>query len=254
MGKLRAFRDCLESKEEALARIVSHDDWCRIHGDLDVSCSVICLVRPFSEKDIERDIALAENDCFESEFLYAERCHGIPESLANLHDVLGDCLGRGKGADLTKRFYEAIPEGADLSDVVFNFFHWGLLHPGGVRSRAGKESMAAIEQVERLYDRRRDGKAVSAEEWWKASRAAVDSWVGKRGDSLAGKGADGAALVEFGRAKGEGQKYIAERENSAVRQLLGAWPHIVKNAKWHRRYLQEAADALVGLVKAAAVS
>ena len=154
MGKLRAFRDCLESKQSALARIAAHQEWCHQSGGAHTRpCSVICLLGKFAEQDFDPGVRT---------FSYAEKVHGIPESVAKLHELIEGGLQSKEAASWTQRFYEAIPEGGDLSGVMFCFFHWAVTPPVGIIQQGRKEILDGIKGVARLYDRKLDGETISA--------------------------------------------------------------------------------------------
>jgi hypothetical protein len=244
MGKLLAFKDCLESKEQVLSRIAAHGERCDDSRG-DHTCSSICLLWQF----------VGDDDPMASPFSYIEKVHSIPESVGKLQEWIRQGLTDQKAAGWTQRLYEAIPEGADLSGVMFRFFHWALTDQAAVRRLAGDKTLRAIEVVAALYERKAQGEEVRVEEWWEASRVALDSWFGRtakkgkgRCDFLSGQAAENAALVEYGKARGESVKFIIERESFAVETVLGVFPHKNRGKLWKERICQGAADALIRIV------
>jgi hypothetical protein len=121
VAKFLAFRDCLETKEKALSRIAEYrsSDHPGQWGSLrELPCSLDWLMSPFMAPDCfpegaDGPLVLAPET--------AEKVHGIPRSVGNLQDVFLHVLPEHIVPAWTQRFYEAIPEGADLSNVVFRF-------------------------------------------------------------------------------------------------------------------------------------
>jgi hypothetical protein len=253
VAKLLAFRDCLETKERALVRIAGYrpSDHRGHWGSLrELPCSLDWLMSPFMAPDCfpegpDGPLVLAPQT--------AEKVHGIPRSVANLQDVFLHVLPEKVVPRWTQRFYEAIPEGADLSDVMFRFLYWALTDPAGVRLRTGKRVLKAIETVVCLYDRRIRDEDVPATEWLDASNFAREAWMNSvkagRKDTLGGKSADSAALVEYSRAVGMSVEDIIEREGWAIGAVLCTARHInVRSREWTQRLREKAADALIEIV------
>jgi hypothetical protein len=82
--------------------------------------------------------------------------------------------------------------------------------------------MKAIEKVATLYERRSAGEDVAA--------------------------AENAALVEYGKARGEAAEHIVGRENEAIGAILGVYPRINPGKAWKERISEGAADALIEIV------
>jgi hypothetical protein len=138
-------------------------------------------------------------------------------------------------------------------NVVFRFLYWALTDPAAIRRGAGKDVLKAIEIVTALYDRRIRGEDVAATEWLEASNVASREWMRRvkpgRMDTLSGKAADYAALVEYSRAVGMSAEAMVEREGWAVGSILGRYPHTVKRSQtWMQRLHKRAADALIEII------
>ncbi len=177
---MRAFIDCVETKEIALKRAAEHraaDNF--IQGTYDdkngKGCSVGCMMKPFKGED-------------ESWHEAAERVHGIPQALAFLQDRMFEGLEVGKAKAWTERFYNAIPVGADLDLVVPRFMHWMMTDPEGIRKHADHQGLKAIDTVADLYERRLKGDTISIEEWeaaaWAAEAAARAAAYERMADKL----------------------------------------------------------------------
>ena len=99
---------------------------------------------------------------------------GVPESLLRLADHLFENLPSAESLEWPHRFFNAIPEGVDLSLVVNKWLYWLLVDPvEGVLCLAKTEkTKAAIHRVAELHLLTLRGGEVTNEEWALEARAA----------------------------------------------------------------------------------
>jgi len=118
-------------------------------------CAVGCVVHSSDHSAYERDL-------------------GIPRSIAILEDDIFEHLPLEVAKNFPVRFLEAIPVGADLSQVTAQFLWWLLDRDGyDVGQYATERERGAIDAVAALYRRSLAGEQVTPEEWVSAKAAAA---------------------------------------------------------------------------------
>jgi hypothetical protein len=145
-------------------------------------------------------------DATGSHYLYESR-FGIPQALARLEDTIFEGLPNAKAMTWPVAFMSAVPVGADLSRVVWQFLHWLLTD---VRASPGIEHPTVKDAVARcaeLMSRLALGGYVSWEETrlaYAAAESAAESAAG------AGAAAESAAYAADSARSAGASAYSAE--------------------------------------------
>src|SRR5712664_416600 len=132
-----------------------------------------------------------------------ERELGVPIILARLFDRTFERLPKKEAGEFSINVLKAIPAGADLSLVWYQFAHWLLIDPaeGVIRFAKTAQTKSAIETVAGLYARAARGEAVKPDEWYSARRiaaayaAAADAYADAAYAAAAYAAADAAAAA-----------------------------------------------------------
>jgi hypothetical protein len=159
--KMYAFRNTSVTKEALLIQLRAHyaaDEIIKGHyWENGTGCAVGCAVHTSDDPHAE----------YEPRF-------GIPQMLAQLEDGIFESLPNGRAKEWPIQFIEAIPVGADLSQVGSQFLHWLLVDPeDGIIKFADERGKVAIQAVADLYARQLQGETISIEDWNAAADAAA---------------------------------------------------------------------------------
>ena len=106
---------------------------------------------------------------------------GIPAQLAYLEDGIFENLPGDRHLDWPLQFLEAIPVGADLHKVWWEFMAWILVDEKyGVITLSDKDDVrSAVKGVADCYLREVRGETVTKAEWDAAGKAAWDAWAAR---------------------------------------------------------------------------
>ena len=132
----------------------------------DNGCAVGCAIATFNK--------MFGHDWETDDHKRYEEAIGVPEVLARLEDALFEKLSAEESKKWPLRFAEAVPVGADLSNVINQFFAWLLSPEEFLCKIADARGKAAISTVHALYARKAGGDEVTDEEW-NAARTAVNT-------------------------------------------------------------------------------
>ena len=169
-NKMLAYTDTIETKEQAVTNAKLHREQDMLirgsygeerHGEEFRGSSVGCTYTPFAKKGHPGLHKLSES------------VHGIPEELTRLRDYLYEGLPNNRYRDWHVEFTEAIPVGADLSLVGYQFKLWLLKDKTyGVFQYANTQGKKAINAVAALLRRKIAGVNVKDYSWAAAEYAA----------------------------------------------------------------------------------
>jgi len=193
-----AFRDCLETKAEALANVRKHAAADRLvkgkYWENGKGCAVGCHYNKYWHRQGRSKYAGLSGLGWHE---LAEKVHGIPFELAALEDCIFENLPNNLAMTWPERFITAIPEGADLSKVWPRFAHWLLVDSqDGVIRFADAETGEAIWGVAMLFAREIADEIPSDEEWEAAGAAAgAAAWVAARAAAWEAAGAAARAAA-----------------------------------------------------------
>ena len=158
-----AYTDTIETKEQAVTNAKLHREQDMLirssygeerHGEEFRGCSVGCTYTPFAKNRHSGFHKLSES------------VHGIPEELTRLRDYLYEGLPNNRYRDWHVEFTEAIPVGADLSLVGYQFKLWLLKDKTyGVFQYADTQGKKAINAVAALLRRKIAGVNVRDRSW-----------------------------------------------------------------------------------------
>ena len=212
-NKLIAFHGKQEIKDKYIARVKAHQEADEITKGIywqnGKGCAVGCTIEGSDHKKFEVEL-------------------GIPTVLAHLEDGLFESMSNEEAKKFPLRFLEAIPVGADLSDVFKHLVVWewddsvhGLKNIQEIKD--DKELYDCCEAVTELYRRTLKGEEVETSEWSK-----LEELAGKIYEARAGAGAwAGAESWAWARARA-GAEAWAGAESWAwawarARAGAGAW-------------------------------
>src|SRR5262249_27811322 len=137
--------------------IATHQDWCRnFRPTTCPNCSILCLTEKYDEFNPDPD------NPYERPEAIAERVYGIPHSVVTLQLQLSCGLPDHLRSQWTPLFFDAIAEGADLSDTIRRFLYWALTDTKGMRQGATRHELNTMDEVAILYRRALSGEAVTA--------------------------------------------------------------------------------------------
>jgi len=152
---MRAFHNNPEIKDKYLARIVEHYFADEImqgkYWENGRGCAVGCTIHS------------SAHDRYETEL-------GIPTALARLQDKIFEGLPLEEAKRFPQEFLEAIPVGADLSNVACQFLYYCV---SSCREHADRQGQDAIDTVLTLLERQIQGDTPTQEEWNKAAESAA---------------------------------------------------------------------------------
>ena len=193
--KMLAFTNTPVGKEALLIQLRAHyaaDEIVKGHYWEDgTGCAVGCAVHTDADPHAEY-----------------ERLFGIPQMLARLEDGIFENLPNGRAKEWPIQFIEAIPVGADLSQVGAQFLHWLLVDPeDGVIKFVDEQGKVAIQAVADLYVRQIAGETISSEDWDAAARAAYAAYAAAR-----------AAAYAAARAAARAAAYAADAARARIKQ------------------------------------
>ena len=163
---MQAFHNKQDIKDLYVNRVLAHQkadefiqSWWFEDGK---GCSLGCTL------NYNNDIV---NDCI---FKRYEKELNIPENLARLHESIFESLPVENSKTFPHDFLNAIPVGADLSQVVDKFNLWLLKDKKhGVYQYADAQGKKAINQVAKLLRRKLAGIKVCKSTWQNAADAAA---------------------------------------------------------------------------------
>lgn len=183
--KLIAFKGKQSIKDKFIKRVKAHAEADEIikgtYWQNGKGCAVGCTIEGNQHDKYEKEL-------------------GIPETLAHLEDGLFEAMPNEEAKKFPLRFLEAIPVGADLSQVLIKLIIWewedkkvGLKNIKEIKS--DKELFKCCEDVVKLYKRTLDGEVVPTDEWESLeeladkiyyARAGAGAWAGARAGVWAG--------------------------------------------------------------------
>jgi hypothetical protein len=129
---------------------------------------------------------------------------GIPQNLAFMQDRIFEGLPLQEAKKWTVRFFEAIPQNADLTKVIDNFMWWVLTNPEGIikNTKDFLDVSTAIIAVADLYALRLAGSEPNAAQWESAAESAESAaesaaWSAARSAESAAEGARSAVYIQM---------------------------------------------------------
>ena len=156
-------------------------------------CAVGCTIHSLN-------IRLGKNIPFDSHKSYEPEL-GIPWMLAKLQDGIYEGLPVAESLVWPEQFLAAIPDGAELSQVVDKFLHWLLMDEkdGVIRFAKTGRTRKAVRDVGELYRRKIAGENLTMDEWKKVSAGAYafDAFAFDAFDAFAAFAFDAFAAFAF---------------------------------------------------------
>lgn len=159
-----------------------------------------------------------------------ERVWGIPEALGHALDRTFESLARPDHAAFAVDAIDAMPVGADLSQVIDRWTLDILADPerGAARhATEGSEARAAVERVAGLYVQRLAGEEPSAATWEAAQTAAADIYFGAGtlapDDDVAYVAREAAVFAELGEAHNAAEAATAAEYLTGTASKAAFW-------------------------------
>src|SRR5258705_8645222 len=190
MNKLLAFHTDPKIKEKYIKRVKDHQKADEIiqgyYWENGKGCAVGCTIE-------------SSNNPHET----MEKELGIPKELAFLEDALFEELSNGEAKEFPLKFLQAIPVGADLSQVIGKYVIWQFEDKkhgmAGVKEiNEDKETMDICKEVVTLYKRKLASDNPTEKEWLDVANradklywawAGAGAWAWARARAGAGAGA-----------------------------------------------------------------
>jgi len=181
---------------------------------------------------------------------------GIPMILARLEDRIFEGMSNGNSKEFPMRFLNAIPVGADLSSVWYQFAHWLLVDEkdGVLRFAKTDRTKKAIQDVADLYARAGRGEKVATKEWQSARQyaAAATAAAAAYADAAAAYAAAAAPAVDAAAAYAAADAAAAAPAvDAAAAAAAAAYADAAAAAR--RKAYKRQADKLIELLMAAPI-